>query len=114
MKSEVGANKIGLLVHSDNPIQPALQRNLDAAVKALGVELTVLEIVSPDDLHAAFQRLARERAKVVLMLPDFMFLNKRKRIALFAMAERLPTISAHRKERRPLRPLSFAGVMRWR
>jgi putative ABC transport system substrate-binding protein len=38
-----GAKKIGLLVHSDNPIQPALQRSLDASVNALGVELTVLE-----------------------------------------------------------------------
>jgi putative ABC transport system substrate-binding protein len=92
-----GANKIGLLVHSDNPIQPALQRTLDAAVNALGVELTVLEVVSPDDLHAAFQRLARERVKVVLMLPDFMFVNERKRIALFAMAERLPTMSGFRE-----------------
>jgi putative tryptophan/tyrosine transport system substrate-binding protein len=92
-----GANKIGLLVHSDNPIQPALQRSLDAAVNSLGVELTVLEVVSPDDLHAAFQRLARERVKVVLMLPDFMFVNERKRIALFAMAERLPTMSGFRE-----------------
>ena len=92
-----GANKIGLLVHSNNPIQPVLQRSLDAAVNALGVELTVLEVVSPDDLHAEFQRLARERVKVVLMLPDFMFLNERKRITLFAMAERLPTVSAFRE-----------------
>ena len=91
-----GAKKIGLLVHSDNPMQPALQRSLDASVNALGVQLTVLEIASPDDLHAAFQRLARERVKVVMMLPDFMFLNERKRIALFAMAERLPTMSAFR------------------
>src|SRR5262249_37665191 len=59
-----GAKKIGLLVHSDNPIQPALQRSLDASVNALGVELTVLEIASAQDLHAAFQRLARERVKV--------------------------------------------------
>jgi putative tryptophan/tyrosine transport system substrate-binding protein len=92
-----GAKKIGLLVHSDNPIQPALQRSLDASVTALGVELTVLEIASAHDLHAAFQRLARERVKVVLMLLDFMFLNERKRIALFAMAERLPTMSAFRE-----------------
>ena len=92
-----GAKKIGLLVHSDNPIQPALQRSLDASVNALGVELTVLEIASAQDLHAAFQRLARERVKVVLMLLDFMFLNERKRIALFAMAERLPTMSAFRE-----------------
>ena len=92
-----GANKIGLLVHSDNPIQPALQLNLGVAVNALGVDLTVLEIVSPDDLHAAFQRLAHERVKAVLMLPDFMFLNERKRIALFAMAERLPTVFGYRE-----------------
>jgi putative ABC transport system substrate-binding protein len=92
-----GANKIGLLVHSDNPIRPALQRTLEPAGNALGVELTVLEIASADDLHAAFQRLARERAKVVLMLPDFIFVNEGKRIALFAMAERLPTMSGFRE-----------------
>jgi len=92
-----GAKKIGLLVHSDNPVQPALRRNLGVAVNALGVDLTVLEIVSPDDLHAAFQRLAHERVRAVLMLPDFMFLNERKRIALFAMAERLPTVFGYRE-----------------
>jgi len=92
-----GAKKIGLLVHSANPNAPALQRGLDASVNALGVELNILEIASPDDLHAAFQRMARERVKVVLMLHDFMFLNERKRIALFAMAERLPTVSAFRE-----------------
>jgi len=92
-----GAKKIGLMVHSANPIAPALQRGLDASVNALGVQLTVLEVASPDDLHAAFQRLARERVNVVLMLPDFMFLNERKRIALFAMAERLPTMSPFRE-----------------
>ena len=92
-----GAKKIGLMVHSANPIAPALQRGLDASVNALGVQLTVLEVASADDLHAAFQRLARERVNVVLMLPDFMFLNERKRIALFAMAERLPTMSPFRE-----------------
>jgi putative ABC transport system substrate-binding protein len=92
-----GAKKIGLLIHSDNPVAPVHQRSLDASVNALGVELTVLEVASPDDLHAAFQRLARERVKVAMMLPDFMFLNERKRIALFAMAERLPTMSPFRE-----------------
>jgi putative ABC transport system substrate-binding protein len=92
-----GANRIGLLNHSDNPTQPALQRSLDVAVNALGVELTVLKIVSPDDLHTAFQRLAGERVKAVLILPDFMFLNERKRIALFAVARQLPTMFGFRE-----------------
>jgi putative tryptophan/tyrosine transport system substrate-binding protein len=91
-----GANKIGLLVHPSNPIQPVFQRSVEVAANALGIELAVLEIVAPDDLHAAFQRLARERAKMVLVLQDFMFLNERKRIALFAMAERLPTMFGFR------------------
>jgi putative tryptophan/tyrosine transport system substrate-binding protein len=77
---------------------PAIQHiRFFAAVNALGVELNVKEIVSPDDLHAAFQRLAREQVKIVLMLQDFMFVNERKRIALFAMAERLPTMSGFRE-----------------
>jgi putative ABC transport system substrate-binding protein len=92
-----GANKIGLLDHSDNPTQSVFQRSLDAAVNALGIELNVLKIVSPDDLHTALQRLARERVKAVLVLPDFMFLNERKRIALFAVAERLPTMFGFRE-----------------
>ena len=60
------ANKIGLLVHSDNPIQPVFQRSVEVAANALGIELTVLEIVSPDDLHTAFQHLAHEHVKMVL------------------------------------------------
>ena len=55
-----------------------------------------MKIVSPDDLHTAFQRLAGERVKAVLILPDFMFLNERKRIALFAVARQLPTMFGFR------------------
>ena len=51
----------------------------------------------PDDLYDALQRLARERAKIALILQDSMFLNERKRIALFAMAERLPTMFGFRE-----------------
>jgi putative ABC transport system substrate-binding protein len=61
-----GAKKIGLLVHPSNPVQPVFQRSLEVAVNALGIDLTILEIASPDELHAAFQRLARERIKMVL------------------------------------------------
>ena len=46
---------------------------------------------------AAFQRLARAPVKIVLILQDTMFLNERKRIALFAMAERLPTMFGFRE-----------------
>jgi len=91
------ANKIGLLVNPGNPIQSVFQRSLEVAATALGVELIALEVPSPDDLQAAIQRLARQRVKMVVTLQDLMFLNERKRIALFAMAERLPTLFGYRE-----------------
>jgi len=42
-------------------------------------------------------RVLPEGAKIVVLPQDAMFLNERKRIALFAMAERLPTIFGWRE-----------------
>jgi putative ABC transport system substrate-binding protein len=92
-----GANRIGLLVNPTNPIHPGFRRSLEAAAKTLGVELVASEASTLDDLHPALQRLARERAKIVLVLYDALSLNERKRIALFAMAERLPIIVGYRE-----------------
>ena len=92
-----GANSIGLLVNPTNPIHPGLQRSLEVAARAHGVELVGSEASTLDDLYAALQRLARGRVKIVLILQDTMFLNERKRIALFAMAQRLPTIFGFRQ-----------------
>ena len=92
-----GARKIGLLFNPTNPIQPLFRNSLEAAAATLGDELIVIEVGSRDDLHPAFQRFTREGAKILMLPPDLMFLNERKRIALFAMAERLPTIYGWRE-----------------
>jgi putative ABC transport system substrate-binding protein len=92
-----GANRVGLLVNPTNPTHPGFQRSLEVAARVLGVELVASEASTLDDLHASFQRLARERVKIVLILQDTMFLNERKRIALFAVVERLPTIFTFRE-----------------
>jgi len=92
-----GANRVGLPVNPTNPTHPGFRRSLEVAARALGVELVASEASTLDDLHIVFQRLARERVKIVLILQDTMFLNERKRIALFAVAERLPTIFTFRE-----------------
>ena len=70
---------------------------MEGPARALGVELVAAEAASRDDLQPALKRLARDGAKIVLALQDAMFLNERKRIALFAIAERLPTIFGFRE-----------------
>jgi putative ABC transport system substrate-binding protein len=92
-----GVNKIGLLLNPGNPLHPFLRPGLEGAAKALGTELVALEVRSPDDLHAAFPSFARDRVEVVLVLQDAMFLNERKRMALLAMAARMPTMFGSRE-----------------
>jgi putative ABC transport system substrate-binding protein len=92
-----GANKIGLLTNPGNPSHSFLRPSLEVAARALGVEPIALEVRLPDDLHAAFQSFARDNVKIVVALMDAMFLNERKRIALLAMAARLPTMFLNRE-----------------
>jgi putative ABC transport system substrate-binding protein len=92
-----GVNKIGLLLNPGNPSHPFLRPGLEVTAKALGAQLVALEVRSPDDLHAAFPSFAHDRVKVVLALSDAMFLNERKRMALLAMAARMPTMFASRE-----------------
>jgi putative ABC transport system substrate-binding protein len=94
------ARKVGLLVNPGNLTHEAQRPNIEAAAATLGIELIALQTRLPDDLHAAFDKLTRERVAMVLALPDGMFLNERKRIALLAMAARLPTMFAAECRRR--------------
>src|SRR5215510_8975731 len=86
------ARKVGLLVNPGNPTHEPQRTNVEAATAALGIELVTLQARMPDDLHAAFDKLTREKVAMVLAFPDGMFLNERKRIALLAMAARLPSM----------------------
>jgi putative ABC transport system substrate-binding protein len=92
-----GARKIGLLVNPDNPTVAPQRSNAEAAATKLGIEFTASEARTPDDLHVAFDHLERERVAMVFALSDAMFINERKRIALLAMAGRLPTMFSFRQ-----------------
>ena len=92
-----GARKVGLLLNVNNPNNPPQRRNMEAAAQTLGVVLLPLEVALPSDLHAALQTLARERASAVFVVTDGMLLSERKRIALFALSVKLPTVFAARE-----------------
>jgi putative tryptophan/tyrosine transport system substrate-binding protein len=87
-----GAKRIGLLVNMTNLTSKFIRRNAEIAAAALAVELVPVEVRVPDDLDGAFRKLADERLEFVLVPPDAMFLNERRRIAALAVAARLPTM----------------------
>ena len=68
-----------------------------AAARRLGVQLYLATVRSPDDLTAAFEAMAKERADALVVLPSPMLSIARNRIVELAAKHRLPTISNARE-----------------
>jgi putative tryptophan/tyrosine transport system substrate-binding protein len=91
-----GATRIGMLVNVSNPGNVFHLNAAKAAATALGITLVSIEVGLPVDIDAAFQTLVQERAELLLIIPEALFLNERKRIVALAATARLPTIYGSR------------------
>jgi putative ABC transport system substrate-binding protein len=72
---------------------------LKVAARGIAITLQVLEFRGPDDLNAALEAglSGGVKALVVLSSPVMFSLNSTKRVGMFAMANRLPTIAPTRR-----------------
>src|SRR5438034_3544048 len=64
----------------------------EAAARALGVRLQVVEVRKPADIDRAFSDMTRVRAGALTVLGGGMFLNERRRLVDLATKNRLPTV----------------------
>src|SRR5262249_44395276 len=83
-----GATRIGMLVNASNPGNVFHLRSAKAAATALGVTLVPVEVRLAPDIDVAFQTLAQERAELLLIIPEALFLSERKRIVTLAASAR--------------------------
>jgi len=70
---------------------------VEAAARALGVRLQVVEARGPDEFDGAFAAMARERAEALLVARDSTFLVHSARLAELAVKARLPTMYSFRE-----------------
>ena len=82
--------------HSEPGRQDDL-REIEAAARALGVQLELLQTRSSAELDGALVALARGRADGILIQSSPMLFGQRARIAQFATEHRLPITSAVRE-----------------
>jgi putative tryptophan/tyrosine transport system substrate-binding protein len=79
-----------------NPAQPGSRidlHGLEGAAPALGLQLSPLEVRSPDTFASAFATMRREGADALLVLRDPLLLDRyRSDIAALALQHRLPTM----------------------
>jgi putative tryptophan/tyrosine transport system substrate-binding protein len=83
-------SRIAVLWNPANPTTVPFLPETQAAAQALGVELHVLEVRSPNDFEGAFAAATRGRAGALLVMPDAFLAGNSTRIVDFAHQHGLP------------------------
>ncbi len=87
-----GITRVAALVYPDNPAYALLLKETQEAARALGLQLQILEVRSPDDFDSAFTAAKMERAGALNVLSSAFFTAHRKKLLELAAKNRLPAI----------------------
>ncbi len=89
--------RVAVLVNPADPETGPAVKGVEAAARALGVQLRVLEARDPSGFENAFQVMTSERAGGLMVMESVMLTTHRRRIVELAAKNRLPTMSAVRE-----------------
>ena len=91
------ATVIGLLVNPTSASAKAAVRDAQAAARALGQQIVVLNAASDGDFDTAFATLAQQRVGALLIAGDAFFTGHHDRLAALATRHQVPAISFARE-----------------
>jgi putative tryptophan/tyrosine transport system substrate-binding protein len=91
-----GLRRLAIMCNVGNLSTVLDMGEVQAAAKALGLEITALEIRQPEDIASAFDAL-KGRAEAIYVCGDTLTATNRIRINTLAVAARLPTIHGGRE-----------------
>jgi putative tryptophan/tyrosine transport system substrate-binding protein len=87
-----GISRVLVLSYLADPIAPLQVKAMERAAGLMGVTLQVRDIRSADDIPAAFEAGAGERAEGLLVTGESMFIVHRARVTELAARRRLPAV----------------------
>ena len=99
------ASRITALWNPTNPMHALLLREAENGARRLQVQLQPVAARDLDALEGAFAAIARARPDAILILPDPLFFNFRRRVLDFAAKNRLPAMYGWRE------PVEDGGLM---
>jgi putative ABC transport system substrate-binding protein len=89
-------SRVAVLRHRDAPVDPYVTET-QAAAHALGLQLHVLEVRSPDEFAQAFAAMTRAQADALVVIPSGLFFSQRSQLAALALQHRLPAVFLERE-----------------
>jgi ABC-type uncharacterized transport system substrate-binding protein len=85
-----GTARVAVFINPNNPVADATVKELEAAARAMGLQIQAQRASSGRDIDAAFATFARERPDVLFIAGDTFFNSRRVQLALLAALHRLP------------------------
>ena len=92
-----GMNRVGVVHNARNPAVTFELRETEDAIRALGLQLKIVEASNSEEFESAFARLSTERVNGVVLLSDPSLIVSARRIAEVAQKSRLPTAFQRRE-----------------
>ena len=90
-------SRVAVLVNPGNPINANFLKNIQAAAKTTGVNVSPVQASTASQIEDAFGAMTRARAGALIVLLDTFFITQSRQIAELAMKNRLPTIFGNRE-----------------
>src|SRR5262245_19851140 len=91
-----GALRVAVLINPGNPNAEAVLRDVQAAARAMGLQIQVHNAATTGEIDAAFATFERERPDALFVGPDPFFRARRVQLALLAAHHRMPATYALR------------------
>src|SRR6516164_2429177 len=86
------ANRVTVLVNPANAVHTeATLKDVEAAARAIGLQIQIINASTSGEIDAAFAGFARERADALFVLPDPFFIMRRFQIVQLAARHAIPT-----------------------
>jgi putative ABC transport system substrate-binding protein len=89
--------RVALLRNPENSSAASVLKSAQAAAQQHGIEVLPLDARSPQEIDAAFARMAREGIGAVKVASDRFFLSEQQRLADLALKYRLPSVFSERE-----------------
>ena len=92
------AAAVAVLWNPANPVwQAAALKQTEAAARAMGLKLQLVEARGPDEFDQAFDAMSRERASALFVPADIIFVRHTRQLADLAAKHRLPAMFGFRE-----------------
>jgi ABC-type uncharacterized transport system substrate-binding protein len=86
------AGVLATLINSKFPMALGEMREMQAAARSLGLEMTVVDASGENEIEAAFAVLARDKASALIVNTDPLLLGQREQIVQLAARYKIPTL----------------------